>query len=528
MAPKAPPALPAEAAPAGSACPSCGRAPRAGRRRRRYAHPRNTGRKGAGGTPGTNDGVDGVSQPPSKSIERPSTRLPAGTTRAPFRLPPLSTLAVSRTPGAPALASGPLFRAAPSPEDSLLAVAALARGGLLHAPIRAAELTRLAARAARRALAARAARRAAAGQGGQAGVGGAVGARARGGTAGTGGDRRDVRHDEVAQLAEACLVSDAYAVFVDGTAASSGDGTQASPFKTIAEGFAAAAGKLVLVCDTTYDEQLKLTTPVQLYGGFKCADWSVESGQRAVVKPSAKGYALEVDSVTGSVVIEGLELDAAGRQRPGDSSVAAFVHGSSDVQLDRVKLAAGKGVAGKNGPLAPYTFPTQAQLDGNDAAGLAGGAVKQCNCPAGDNTIGGAGGSAPTRRMADRRARTWWRPGRYGRVPRQTVEKAGPARTAPPPTSPTPASGRNDAGHPLRLQAGRPPPPAERLLRHSRPGRRRRRLQRHRRRRRRRLRRLWRRRRSRRWRRRRLHRVARRRRHRHRRCGLRARHLRRG
>ena len=199
------------------------------------------------------------------------------------------------------------------------------------------------------------------GQGGQAGVGGAAGS--DGGSCDT----------TKSPTEESCLVDDQYAVFVDGTASTSGDGSKATPFKTIAEGVAAAGSKLVLVCDTTYPEHLSITSGVKLYGGFKCSDWSPDAGQRAVVAPTTAGYALEIDSVTTTVAIAGLELDAMDGAADGESSIAAFVHGSSDVQLDGVKLVAGKGKAGKNGVLAPYTFPTQAQLDGNDASGLSGG-----------------------------------------------------------------------------------------------------------------------------------------------------------
>ena len=62
-------------------------------------------------------------------------------------------------------------------------------------------------------------------------------------------------------------------------------------------------------------------------------------------------------------------------------------------RFDRFKLVAGKGVAGANGH-ARYdvhvSHPGPA-LTGNDAAGsIAGGAVKQYTCPAGDTTMGGA------------------------------------------------------------------------------------------------------------------------------------------
>ena len=160
--------------------------------------------------------------------------------------------------------------------------------------------------------------------------------------------------------AESCLVSDQYAVFVDGTAAAAGDGTQAKPFRTIGNALTAAGGKLILVCDTTYTEQVTLTAGARLYGGFKCSDWSYDAGQRAVVAPSSEGYALEVDSVTEPVVIEDVEFHAADASTAGASSVAAFVSGAKDVTLRRDKLVAGAGKAGADGVLNKFTYPSQA------------------------------------------------------------------------------------------------------------------------------------------------------------------------
>jgi hypothetical protein len=233
------------------------------------------------------------------------------------------------------------------------------------------------------------------GGGGTMGGGGVSGSGATGGTSGAGGDGGTCDTSK-SPSQEACLVDDQYGVFVDGTVSTTGDGSKASPFKTIAEGIAAAAGKMLFVCDTTYDEQVKLTAGAKIYGGFKCADWSYETGVRAVVQPSAKGYALDVDSVTESVVIEDVEFDAKDGTAAGESSVAGFVHGSSDVSFGRVKLVAGKGATGANGTLTAYTYPTQTDLNGNPANVLAGGALKQCACPAGDQSIGAHGGDGPT------------------------------------------------------------------------------------------------------------------------------------
>jgi hypothetical protein len=234
-----------------------------------------------------------------------------------------------------------------------------------------------------------------AGAAGGGGTTGGGGTGATGGTAGSGGDGGTCDTTKTPS-AEACLVDDQYAVFVDGTVATSGDGTKATPFKTIAEGVAAAGGKFVVVCDTSYDEQVKLSAGVKLYGGFKCADWSYETGVRAVVKPTAKGYALEVDSVTDAVLIEDMEFDSADGSAAGESSIAAFVHGSNDVTLNRDRFAAGKGIKGADGVLSTYTFPASTALNGNAANTTQGGAAKTYTlCPGGGTTTGGAGGSAP-------------------------------------------------------------------------------------------------------------------------------------
>jgi hypothetical protein len=247
------------------------------------------------------------------------------------------------------------------------------------------------------------------GSGGAAGASGSGGSSANGGTSGNAGtdggagtsgsdagEAGDANCDPNGDpTSEACLVADAYAVFVNGTATTDGNGTKSSPYQTIGEAVTQANGKLVLVCDTTYDEQVKLTAGVKIYGGFSCAGWSPEAN-RAVVAPSAKGYALDVEKVNDPVVIEDMEFDAQNGAQPGENSIAAFVNGSSNVALDGVKLVAGKGATGANGTLTKLSYPSQSDLNGNNAATIAGGAPKQCTCPAGDTTTGGAGGNAPT------------------------------------------------------------------------------------------------------------------------------------
>lgn len=237
------------------------------------------------------------------------------------------------------------------------------------------------------------------GTGGTSGTGGTGNTGGSGGQGGaTGGSGGDAGSCDTSKSPseEACLVGDQHAVFVNGTSATSGTGTKSSPFKTIAEALSAAGGKMILVCNTNYDEHVKVTAGNQLYGGFACADWTYETGKRATVKPTAKGFALEIDSVTAKVVLEDMEFVSADGTAAGDSSVAAFVHGSTDVKFSRVKLAAGKGVTGANGTLSTFPYPTQTSLNGNNANLTAGGAEKKCTCPGGALTTGGIGGTATT------------------------------------------------------------------------------------------------------------------------------------
>ncbi|MCC6664463.1 MAG: hypothetical protein IT375_11995, partial [Polyangiaceae bacterium] len=235
------------------------------------------------------------------------------------------------------------------------------------------------------------------GNGGTSGTGGTGGTSGTGGASGSGGAGGDAGTCDATKspAEEACLVSDQYAVFVNGLAPTTGTGTKASPYKTISEAIKAAGSKLIVVCDTTYDEQLTLTSGVKLFGGFACSDWSYETGKRASVKPK-KGVALDISGATATVLIEDMEFASADASAAGESSVAATIATSSDVKLRRVKLVAGKGQAGANGALAAYTYPAQSTLNGKSASGLTGGGVAQCACPAGDQSIGGGGGNAPT------------------------------------------------------------------------------------------------------------------------------------
>jgi hypothetical protein len=218
------------------------------------------------------------------------------------------------------------------------------------------------------------------------------------------------------------VASNDYAIFVAPSGKDTAVGTTTAPVKTIARAVElAGVTKIVIACNGTYDEQVKLTAGAKLYGGFSCpggtTPWSYEAGKKATVARSARGLALSIASGASSVVIEDFEFDAQDGVDPGESSVAAFVNTSTNVALTRVKLVAGKGVDGANGSLSPVTFPSPAALKGNSAMGDTGGLSNVVTCPVGGATkgaVGGAGGSNATGGGSGTPALTGGGPGTLG------------------------------------------------------------------------------------------------------------------
>lgn len=222
---------------------------------------------------------------------------------------------------------------------------------------------------------------------------------------GDGGNRdSDTQCDTTKTPIEAsCLVSEKYAVFVapapqDG---GTGSGTKTDPATSIGHGveLAKASGKFVIVCNGTYDESVKLTGGAKIYGGFACPDaaspWTYEAGTKPNVAPSARGPALEIQSVADHVLISDVQFVSQPGANAGDSSIAAIVVASPRVSLERVRLTASTGQNGANAVADSFTFPDLEALRGNEGTTNSGGATKECTCPGGTNSKGGQGG-APT------------------------------------------------------------------------------------------------------------------------------------
>lgn len=197
-----------------------------------------------------------------------------------------------------------------------------------------------------------------------------------------------------------CLVTEEHAIFVAPGGLVMAAGTRAAPLGSITKAIevAADAGKMVIVCNGTFDEHVVASTGMRLFGGFACpgapTPWSYEPGTRASVSPQALGYALQVTGVRDEVVIEDVAFVAADATEPGGSSVAAFVASSPKVELRRVELRAGKGADGADGVLVPDAYQSQEAMNGSSGQGRTGGSAKICECADGAITMGGAGGMA--------------------------------------------------------------------------------------------------------------------------------------
>src|SRR6185369_15661069 len=232
------------------------------------------------------------------------------------------------------------------------------------------------------------------GDGNEGGNGGAAG---NGGDSGAGGDLEPTCDPTLSPSVEACVVSNEFAIFVDPAGKESAAGTKTSPVNTITKAIQLAGNdKIVIACNATYDEQVKILGRARIYGGFTCsgsaAPWTYEAGKRAKVAPTARGFAVNVAAGAAEVDIEDVEFDAKDGVDSGESSVAAFVKESTNVALHRVKLVAGKGVDGADGTRTDVVFPIQSELNGKPANGDAGGAFNPVTCTAGGNTRGGRGG----------------------------------------------------------------------------------------------------------------------------------------
>lgn len=197
---------------------------------------------------------------------------------------------------------------------------------------------------------------------------------------------------------DACVIDERYGIFVSPFGDDiTGDGSRAHPYATLWTGItqAEAQSKRVYACADggpyrTVVDLDSAANGLEMYGGFSCTDFSYRTFAKSrVFSPVTR--ALSVEWVYG-LRIEDFAFQAAFGSRSGESSVAAVVQASSGVVLRRLELEAGVGMSGADGSLNAFTYEGHAELDGNDATGMAGASEKACQCEWLLPTTGDVGG----------------------------------------------------------------------------------------------------------------------------------------
>jgi hypothetical protein len=140
------------------------------------------------------------------------------------------------------------------------------------------------------------------------------------------------------------------AVFVSPDGFDDAAGTLGEPVLTLrrAVELASEDGRSIYACNGTYRENLTITTPLAIYGGYDCTqgwrrikDWAVlESGT---------GVPLVIRGVDGLVHIERMAFRALDGVAAGQSSQAAAVVDSTNVEFARVEFMTGDGAPGQDG-----------------------------------------------------------------------------------------------------------------------------------------------------------------------------------
>jgi hypothetical protein len=278
------------------------------------------------------------------------------------------------------------------------------------------------------------------GQGGgaaAAGMGGSGGASGTGGSSGSGGSAVDggctpsggedlPDEDFLDSDCDGIDGNAASAVFVSPDGFDDAPGTLDDPVQSVLRGIelATEGGRAVYVCNGTYRENLRVTAPVSVHGGYDCSLGWRRTKDWAVIEPGV-GVPLVIQAVSGKVHMERMAFRALDAVAAGQSAQAAGVVDSSDVTFARVEFLSGNGANGANGipgrhgsptpvvsmPTGASGQPTQADCaadastlycDRYSAGGFAQAASRTCQDSTGKPWVGrgGAGGRGGNARLA--------------------------------------------------------------------------------------------------------------------------------
>ncbi len=196
-------------------------------------------------------------------------------------------------------------------------------------------------------------------------------------------------------------VGDDCGIFVDGTAATGGDGSRASPFRTLAEAIEPArlGSKRIYVCENAdLVESVEIPSGLRLYGGLLCAAtirWSATGRTAWTAAPGAIPARLVGSG--GSVHLEGFAIVAADAEAASGESSIAVLASDLSLSLRRTSLRSGQGglgMPGVGGTVGAAGADATGQPAGAGSCGNAGGAGGTCtSSPIGPACGGGASGS---------------------------------------------------------------------------------------------------------------------------------------
>jgi hypothetical protein len=188
-------------------------------------------------------------------------------------------------------------------------------------------------------------------------------------------------------------------------------GTKAAPLRTLKEALArAAAGpKRVYACAEVFEEEVTLSSDIEIWGGFDCHDgWrDVHRGvARTVLRPGPDLIPLQVGTGgTFTAVLADLDVEAAGAKQPGGSSIAVLARKGAALRMCRSHLTAGDGADGEPGADAELQSAPAGHRGSPGAEAcfkntVSGGPPVVTLCEEGESR-GGTGGDGDTARGAD-------------------------------------------------------------------------------------------------------------------------------
>lgn len=151
-----------------------------------------------------------------------------------------------------------------------------------------------------------------------------------------------------------------------------GDGTQSRPLGSIQAALESSSGQAgieIRVAVGQYNENVSVDHSVAVIGGFSQQDWEGHADSvTEILGRTVDSLAITclVDSATGPVLLQHLQIKSPDAALLGGSSYAVYVRWSDSVVLDSCAVIAGNGAAGasgapgingQNGDNAPYVFP---------------------------------------------------------------------------------------------------------------------------------------------------------------------------